>query len=203
MARFFLPLLLVLGLVLPAAAAEPKRLLVFGDSLSAGYGLRAEEAWPALLQQRLGEGWKVVNASQSGETTAGGLTRLPAALKAHKPDVLLIELGANDGLRGLPVEAARGNLAAMIEQGRRAGAQVALVAVRLPPNFGGPYTRRFDALFAELAKQYKLPQPPFLLDGIADKPELFQADQLHPVAGAQARLVDNVWPALAPLLGKR
>ncbi|GAB3242952.1 arylesterase [Chitinimonas naiadis] len=204
MARIVLFLSLLFGcLATSVSAAEPKTVLVFGDSLSAGYGIRIEQAWPSLLQQKLGDGWRVVNASQSGETTAGGLTRLPAALKQHRPDMVLLELGANDGLRGLPVETARQNLATMIEHSRKAGAKVGLIAVRLPPNFGAAYTTKFDAMFGELAKQYKLPVPPFLFDGIADRPELFQNDQLHPVANAQPRLLSNVWPAVQALQGKR
>jgi len=182
-----------------AWAKEPRTVLVFGDSLSAGYGIRIQQAWPTLLQQKLGQDWRVVNASMSGETTAGGLTRLPAALKQHQPELLLLELGANDGLRGLPVETARQNLITMIELGRKAGARVGLIAVRMPPNFGPAYTTKFDAMFGDLARQYKLPPPPFLFEGIADKPELFQGDQLHPVATAQPRLLDNVWPLVQAL----
>ncbi|GLR11693.1 arylesterase [Chitinimonas prasina] len=201
MARIVLFLGLLISLYTPTAWADgPKTLLVYGDSLSAGYGIRLEAAWPSLLQKKLGPGWRVINASQSGETTAGGLTRLPAALKAHKPDVILLELGANDGLRGLPVAAARANLVSMIEQSRASGARVGLIAVRLPPNFGGSFTAKFDAMFGDLAKQYKLPAPPFLLDGIADQPAQFQADQLHPVAAAQPRLLDNVWPMVSKLI---
>lgn len=194
---------LLFGCLVSAWAKEPRTVLVFGDSLSAGYGIRIEQAWPSLLQQKLGQDWRVVNASVSGETTAGGLTRLPAALKQHQPDFLLLELGANDGLRGLPVETARQNLTAMIELGRKAGAKVGLIAVRLPPNFGPAYTTKFDAMFGDLARQYKLPSPPFLFDGIADKPELFQGDQLHPIATAQPRLLDNVWPLVQALQPKR
>ncbi|PHV10859.1 arylesterase [Chitinimonas sp. BJB300] len=190
----------MVGLFSPAAlAAESKTLLVFGDSLSAGYGMTLRQAWPNLLQNRLGNNWRVVNASQSGETTAGGLTRLGATLKQHKPTIVLLELGANDGLRGLPVDAARKNLAAMIEQSQAIGARVALIGVQLPPNFGGPYTTKFAAMYGELARQYKLPPPPFLLEGIADKPALFQADQLHPIPAAQPQLLDNIWPALQQL----
>ncbi len=193
-----------MSLLTPAAwAADSKTILVFGDSLSAGYGMALPQAWPSLLQQKLGSDWKVVNASQSGETTAGGLTRLPSALKQHKPAIVLLELGANDGLRGLPVAAARQNLEKMIVQSRAAGARVGLIATRLPPNFGAPYTTKFDAMFAELATAHRLPTPPFLLDGIADQPNLFQPDQLHPTAAAQPRLLANVWPSLQPLLKAR
>ncbi|MGQ5521977.1 arylesterase [Chitinimonas sp. PSY-7] len=200
MARIVLFLSVLVGLFGSAAfAAESKTLLVFGDSLSAGYGMMQRQAWPALLQNKLGSEWRVVNASQSGETTAGGLTRLGPTLKQHKPTIVLLELGANDGLRGLPVDAARKNLAAMIEQSQAAGARVALIGVQLPPNFGGPYTAKFAAMYAELARQYKLPPPPFLLEGIADKPALFQADQLHPIPAAQPYLLDNIWPLLQQL----
>jgi acyl-CoA thioesterase-1 len=183
-----------------AAAAEPKTILVFGDSLSAGYGLKSGEAWPNLLQARLGDRWRVVNASVSGETTAGGLTRLPAALAEHKPAIVVVELGANDGLRGLPVAAAKQNLASIIEQSRQHGAKTILISMRLPPNFGAAYTNKFAAMYDELASQYRLAKPPFLLDGMADQPALFQADQLHPVAAAQPRLLDNVWPAVQAAL---
>jgi acyl-CoA thioesterase-1 len=186
----------------PAAAPVPdlrKTVLVFGDSLSAGYGLRQGEAWPALLQARLGAGFKVVNASVSGETTAGGLTRLPAALLEHRPAIVILELGGNDGLRGLPLDLAEKNLAAMIERAQGAGAKVLLVSLQLPPNLGERYTGQFQALFGALARRYHLPAPPFLLEGVADKRELFQGDQIHPVASAQPQLVDNVYPALVDL----
>lgn len=185
-----------------AWAGEVRTLLVFGDSLAAGYGIRAEQAWPALLGQRLGTGWRVVNASQSGETTAGGLTRLPQALATHKPSIVVLELGANDGLRGLSIDTARRNLAKMIELAQAQRARVVLVGMQLPPNFGPAYTQKFASLFEELARQYQLPKPPFLLEGIADRPELFQADQLHPVAAAQPRLLENVWPAVARAVGR-
>lgn len=187
----------------PAQAVQlgvPATVLVLGDSLSAGYGIRLEQSWPALLQQRLGSDWRVVNASQSGETTAGGLTRLAPALQQHRPAVVIVELGANDGLRGLPVDLARRNLAAIIEAAQASKARVLLLSMQLPPNFGGAYTRQFQTMFSDLARQYRLPAPPFLLEGIADKPELFQSDQLHPVAQAQPTILDNVWPALKPLL---
>ncbi|WP_374357155.1 arylesterase [Chitinimonas sp.] len=202
MSRFMMVLGCLLMMV-AAMAAESKTILVFGDSLSAGYGLKYGEAWPNLLQQRLGRGWQVVNASVSGETTAGGLTRLPAALAEHKPAIVVLELGANDGLRGLPINAARQNLASMIEKNRAAGAKTVLISMQLPPNFGAAYTSKFAAMFDELAQQYQLPKPPFLFEGIADRPELFQADQLHPVASAQARLLDTVWQALGPLTQRR
>ncbi|MFC4161155.1 arylesterase [Chitinimonas lacunae] len=201
MARIFgLLILLAGGWISNVLAAEPRTILIFGDSLSAGYGIRPEQAWPSLLQQRIGPGWQVVNASQSGETTAGGLTRLPAALDRHKPQIVVVELGANDGLRGLPIGATRRNLAAMIEQARANRAEVVLVGMQMPPNFGRAFTAKFSAMYRELAQEHKLPPPPFLLDGIADQPQWFQADQLHPIAQAQGRLLDNLWPTLSPLL---
>lgn len=191
---------------LPAWGADT--VLVFGDSLSAGYGLAREQSWPALLAQRLSEPaqstatrrYTVVNASISGETTAGGRARLAQALQQHEPRVVIIELGANDGLRGLPIAAMRDNLAAMIGAARRAGAKVLLVGMRLPPNYGPDYTRDFEATFTTLAKQEKVALLPFLLEPIAREPGAFQSDGLHPIAAAQPRILDHVWTALAPLL---
>lgn len=184
----------------PALAA--KTILVFGDSLSAGYGIRPQEAWPSLLDARLKEkrlDYSVANLSISGETSAGGRSRLPDALKQHKPAVVVIALGANDGLRGLPLKQLRDNLEAMIHAAQGARAQVVLVGMRLPPNYG-PYAEQFNQLFAEIARARKTASVKFLLDGIADQPGLFLPDQLHPTAAAQPRLLDNVWPALTPLL---
>jgi acyl-CoA thioesterase I len=178
-------------------------ILVFGDSLSAGYGLRADQAWPALLQQRLkDQGFRhtVVNASASGETTAGGRTRLPAALSQHTPAIVVIELGANDGLRGLPLSPMQENLIEMTRSAQKAGAKVVLVGMRLPPNYGPAYTEKFQSSFSTVAKNEGAALVPFLFEGLALSPELFQADGLHPTAAAQARLLDNVWPAVKPLL---
>ncbi|GBG03493.1 arylesterase [Azospira sp. I13] len=180
-------------------------ILVYGDSLSAGYGIRQEAAWPALLQARLQEkrlDYSVVNASISGETTAGGRSRLEAALSKHQPAVLVLVLGANDGLRGLSLGVMRDNLKAMVAAARRQKARVLLVGMRLPPNFG-PYAEEFHRSFGEVARQEKLAYVDFLLDGVADKPQLFQADNLHPLAEAQPRLLDNVWKGLSPLLSAR
>jgi acyl-CoA thioesterase-1 len=174
--------------------------LVFGDSLSAGHGLRPGESWPSLLQTKLAEKAKVVNASVSGETSAGGLTRLPGALREQKPDVVILELGGNDGLRGLPLPALQKNLASMIELSRSAGAKVLLVSMKLPPNFGEDYISHFYALYSELSARYHLGASPFLLEGLEDKPDLFQSDQIHPVAAAQAKLLDNVYPSLMTLM---
>ena len=181
------------------AENKPPVVLIFGDSLSAGYGLRPNESWPNLLQARLGDRMKVVNASVSGETSAGGLTRLPASLREHKPFVVVLELGGNDGMRGLPLNALEKNLASMIELSRAAGAKVLLVAMKLPPNFGDDYTAHFQALYADLAMRFHLPTPPFLFEGLEDHRELFQSDAIHPVAAAQPRLLDNVYPALMTL----
>jgi acyl-CoA thioesterase-1 len=185
-----------------ATAAEPV-LLVVGDSLSAGYNMRLDQAWPSLLQDRLqdnGHSYRVVNASITGDTTQGGLTRLPRLLDRHEPDMVIIELGGNDGLRGLSLEVTRRNLSAMIEASRAAGARVVLAGIMLPPNYGPAYTEKFQSMYPDLASQYGLPLVPFLLDGVALNPELMQGDGIHPNEQAQPRLLDNVWPVLAPLL---
>lgn len=190
---------LFLGFMLLCAnAVAGPRVLVHGDSLSAAYGLAVDKGWVHLLQQRCA--CQVINASQSGETTAGGLTRLPALLRQHQPDVLVIELGANDGLRALPLDLAEANLARMIELGQKAGARVLLVATAMPPNLGRSYGQRYQALFPRLAQRYQLPSPPFLLEGFASDLGSFQADGLHPIAERQPRMLDNVWSTLQPLL---
>ncbi|HMV16678.1 MAG TPA: arylesterase [Zoogloea sp.] len=190
-------------LLTAGAPAFAGKILVWGDSLSAGYGLRPQEAWPDLLGQRLaGEksAWTVVNGSISGETTAGGRARLPAALDRQRPAVVIIELGANDGLRGLPVPAMVANLQAMIDAARKAGAQVLLVGMRMPPNFGPDFTARYEKAFRDLARTNTLRFVPFLMDGFADQPAFFQPDGLHPVASAQPRILETVWKELKPLL---
>jgi acyl-CoA thioesterase-1 len=174
-----------------------------GDSLSAAYGLAPEQGWVALTAQRLQAshpGWKVANASISGETTAGGASRIAAELARHRPAVVVIELGANDGLRGLPLEHTRANLERMIVAAQGAGARVLLLGMRLPPNFGPQYTQGFERNFSELAEAHGVALLPFLLEPIASEREAFQADNLHPVAEAQPRLRDHVWPLLEPLL---
>jgi acyl-CoA thioesterase-1 len=195
-------LLLMLSLKAPAANEAPL-ILVFGDSLSAAYGMAPEQGWPHLLAERLrAEGCphRVVNLSVSGETTAGGRSRLPAALEREKPALLLLALGANDGLRGLDLPAMRDNLAAMIENAQAAGAEVLLLGMRLPSNYGKPYTERFQRIYAELAKSFELAWLEFLLDGVALDPRLIMPDGLHPTAEAQPRILDNVWPLLRPTL---
>lgn len=190
--------------VTAAWASTPQRtLLVLGDSLSAAYGLGADEGWVALLDARLQSqqrGWRVVNASVSGETTAGGRSRLAGELQRHRPHLVVIELGANDGLRGLPLAHTRDNLDAMIRSSREAGAKVLLVGMRLPPNYGPDYTEGFERNYRELAAAHGIPLLPFLLEPIAEERDAFQADNLHPVAAAQPRLLEHVWPALLPLL---
>jgi len=201
--RLFLLLLSLTFLPAAVPAAHARRaLLVVGDSLSAGYGLRPAEAWPALLGARLAErrlDYNVVNLSISGETSAGGRSRLAPALAERRPAVVVIALGANDGLRGLPLAQLRANLDAMIGASRQAGARVLLVGMRLPPNYG-PYAEQFATTFGDLARQRKVALLPFLLEPVAARPEFFQADQLHPVAAAQPLILDHLWPALAPLL---
>jgi acyl-CoA thioesterase-1 len=184
------------------AAANPADpvILVFGDSLSAEYGLRRGSGWVGILQERLrreGLAHRIMNASISGETTAGGLARLPAALGKQRPMLVILQLGANDGLRGLSIAQTRRNLQSMIELITGAGAAVVLVGMRIPPNYGADYTRQFDGLFADIARTRNLPLVPFLLEGIADNPQMFQADTIHPNEKAQSRLFDNVWPVLA------
>jgi len=190
--------LLLLGtLPVPASA---RTLLVLGDSLSAAYGLPEEAGWVALLAGRL-PGDRVVNASVSGETTAGGLARLPALLEQWRPDWVLLELGGNDGLRGLPPAHTRNNLARMIELSRAAGAQVLLIGIRLPPNYGQAYVQAFERIYPELAESHDVPLVPFLLEGVATRPGLMQPDGIHPRAEAQPLMLENVWRTLAPRLG--
>ena len=179
---------------------------MLGDSLSAGYGIKPAQGWVALLEQRLraqGYEYGVVNASVSGETTGGGLQRLPRALELHRPAVVIVELGANDGLRGLSVPLTRDNLAKVVEESKKAGAQVLLIGMRLPPNYGPRYTNDFMRMYREIATDHKVALVPFLLQSVALNASLMQADGLHPTAPAQPALLDTVWPQLKPLLQKR
>lgn len=197
--------LLVLALFATSAHSASKTVLVLGDSLSAEYGLARASGWVNLLEQRLQKekiDATVVNASISGETTSGGRARLPALLKQHRPDIVLIELGANDALRGLPLDATASNLQALIALAQKAQARTLLLGMQIPPNYGRDYATRFSALYARLAKETHSALVPFFLQGIADQPQLFQADRLHPTAEAQPALLDNVWPQLKPLLRK-
>ena len=199
-----LALSLALGLTAtPAPAAAARTLLVYGDSLSAAYGISQKDGWVSLLEARIrssGLDYSVANASISGETSSGGASRIAATLAQHQPRVTIIALGANDGLRGLPVKQLQDNLSRIIGAAQKAGSKVVLVGMRMPPNYGDAYASAFQGSYAALAKQYKLPLVPFLMEGVADKPALFQPDQLHPLAEAQPLLLDNVWKVLAPVL---
>ncbi|MDP2825155.1 MAG: arylesterase [Sulfuritalea sp.] len=186
-----------------AASATEQRILVYGDSLSAGFGIAVSQSWPALLGQRLqttGSNLTVTNASISGETTAGGRARFAAALTQFKPTIVILALGANDGLRGLPVTAMKDNLAFMIAMAKQRGARVLLVGMHLPPNYGPKYTQEFDAAFRDLARREKVALLPFLLEPIVFDQNAYQADGLHPTAAAQPKILDHVWNALDPVL---
>ncbi|AZG14626.1 arylesterase [Cupriavidus pauculus] len=190
----------------PAAVAQAPSapaVLVLGDSLSAEYGIARGTGWVSLLQERLRRerfDYSVVNASISGETTVGGKTRLPDLLKRHKPAVVVVELGANDALRGFSLPSTEANLRAIIGDAQKAGAKVVLVGMRIPPNYGADYTERFFGLFPKLAKEYRTELVPFFLDKVVTRPDWFQEDRIHPTSAAQSALLDTVWPALKPLL---
>jgi acyl-CoA thioesterase I len=191
------------ALAAPPSSPTAPVILVFGDSLSASYGVPRELGWVNLLQQRLqqrGLPHRVVNASISGETTSGGLSRIAEAVRTHQPSLVLVELGANDGLRGLPIEQMQQNLDKIIATNEAAKARTILIGMMIPPNYGPRYTQSFNASFRELAEAHKLPLVPFLLEGVAGNPSLNQDDGLHPRAEAQERLLDNVWKVLAPAL---
>jgi acyl-CoA thioesterase-1 len=186
-----------------SAYSAPKTVLVVGDSLSAEYGLARGTGWVALLEQRLKAqkiDANIVNASISGDTTSGGRARLPALLQQHKPNIVVLELGANDGLRGLPVPAAEDNLRTMIGLAQQNKAKVLLVGMRMPPNYGRSYTERFAGMYQELASQTRVPLVPFMLDGVALEPANFQADRLHPLATAHPTILNNIWPQFATLI---
>ena len=186
---------------------KPPVLLVVGDSLSAEYGIPRGSGWVALLEGRLADqrlAWRVVNASVSGDTTAGGRSRLPALLQREKPSIVIVELGGNDALRGLPLSATRDNLTAMVRAAKAAGARVLIAGMQVPPNYGRQYGQDFAALFAEVARAERTALVPFLLAGVADAADaeaMFQPDRIHPVAAAHPRILDNVWPTLRPMLG--
>lgn len=178
-------------------------ILVYGDSLSAAYGIAQKDGWVALLEQRLRQkriNYTVANASISGETSSGGASRIAAALARYQPRIVVLALGANDGLRGLPVAQMRDNLAAVIRAAQRSGSRVLLVGMKMPPNYGPTYTREFEQAYKTLAKRYKTVLVPFLLEGVSGQREHFQDDNLHPTAQMQPRILDNVWAGLAPLL---
>lgn len=196
---------MLLAFPLAAIAAPAPVILVLGDSLSAAYGIDQNAGWVALLQKRLTEqsyNYRVVNASVSGETTRGGLTRLPQALRTHRPAIVIVALGANDGLRGLTVQEMRNNLAAVIEQSRQNRAKVLLIGMRLPPNYGPAYTKKFHDVYTGLAGRYHIPFVPFLLEGVATDFSLMQRDGLHPTAEAQPMILENVWQEMARMVRK-
>ncbi len=196
-------LIVTVLVALPASARlikpSEQKIVVFGDSLSAGYGLQPNQSWVALLQKRIAQQnlpYTIINASISGETTSGGLARFSKMLSTHQPDVVILELGANDGLRGLPVSELRSNLSAMIVQASAAKIKLLLVGMKIPPNYGKKYSQDFSASYALLATQHKVKLVPFLLEGVAGKPSLIQNDGLHPLAIAQPQLLNNVWAQL-------
>lgn len=194
--------ILLFALLLGSAGLQAKTLLVIGDSLSAGYGIDLEQGWVNLMRQRLqqrGE-FTVVNASIGGETTGGGLARLPNLLATFKPDIVIVELGGNDGLRGHPIGRIRQNLIAMTDLSREAGAQTLILGIQIPPNYGARYTDQFSALFPAVAADLQVPLVPFFLEGVVLTDGGMQADGIHPSASAQPRMLDNVWPHLEPLL---
>ncbi len=199
-------LLVGIALLLPTltVAADAKyKLLVYGDSLSAAYGIDEDAGWVALLAARLEAAqWpvQVVNGSVSGETTTGGLARLPAMLESYQPDLIILELGGNDGLRGLPIALIQQNLATMIDLAQAQGIEVLLAGIQIPPNYGPRYTEPFFSQYAALAAAHELPLVPFLIDGIPQQPELMQSDGIHPQAEAQWLILENVWPQLEPML---
>ena len=196
-------LLLFISVHAYAKETQDRVILVWGDSLSAAYRMDEPQGWVALLENRLAEegiAWRVINGSVSGETTAGGLARLPAMLESTQPDIVILELGGNDGLRGLPVLTMRNNLTRMIELSLEAGARVLLAGIQIPPNYGPRYTGPFYAQYRELAEQYELTLIPFLLEGIAEHAEFMQDDGIHPTAEAQPMILDIVWEPLLSLI---
>lgn len=197
---------LLLMLTMTAFAANAtSSVLVLGDSLSAAYRIDEEQGWVALLQQKISDEnypADVINASISGETSAGGLARLPKLLQTYQPQLVVLELGGNDGLRGYPISKLKANLSKMIELSRQSGAHVLLLGMRIPPNYGARYSGLFADTYAAVAEQYQIPWVPFFLDGVATQPALMKSDGIHPTAEAQLLLLDNVWPSLAPLLNQ-
>jgi acyl-CoA thioesterase I len=202
-------LLVVLLSLCPVATLTAEEaantLLVFGDSLSAAYGIEEDQGWVTLLETKLRqENWpyRLINGSVSGETTTGGLERLPAMLDSYQPNLVILELGGNDGLRGLPLETLKANLKKMISNIREMGGSVLLTGIQIPPNYGPRYTEPFFQLYSEIAAEDSLPLVPFLIDGIPQQPELMQNDGIHPKAEAQFMILENVWPYLEPMLDR-
>jgi acyl-CoA thioesterase-1 len=195
--------MLSLAMSAGAQAATSRTIVVLGDSLSSGYGITVQEGWVSLLTQRLaseGYGYKVINASVTGETTQGGVSRLPRVLELHRPEIVIVELGGNDGLRGLPLDASRENLQRMITLARGAGAKVLLVGMMIPPNYGPRYAEEFRDMYGALATRNKIALVPFLLEEVALNPGFMQRDGIHPNARGQPRILENLWPGLKPLL---
>jgi len=196
-------LLLCFMLCPAAASAAGKTILVFGDSLSAGYGLAISRGWVALLEEKLKReriDYSVANASVSGETSAGGRARIDAALERHRPSVVIVELGGNDALRGLPIAQMKSNLAAIVERSKKSSARILLVGMKMPPNFGADYVAAFEAAYRQVAQQEKVALVPFMLEGFGDDLAYFQPDRIHPNEQAQPLILDTIWPKLAPLL---
>jgi acyl-CoA thioesterase-1 len=185
--------------------AASNSILIYGDSLSAAYGIPQQQGWVSLLQQRLEDQhypYKVINASVSGETSSGGLSRLSATLNAHQPNIVILELGANDGLRGLPLSVMKDNLAQMIEQSKRSGAKVLLIGMKIPPNYGPKYSQSFTQQYQQLSQEFKVPRVPFMLQGMENRPEFIQDDGLHPNVQGQPIILENIWPHLKLILKK-
>lgn len=200
---FRILIIALLWLPILTQAREAPVILIMGDSVSAAYGMTSQQGWVALLQARITSQdypHQIINASISGETSLGGLNRLPPLLRRHRPTIVILELGTNDGLQGQPLAQIRYNLANMVAQIRSAGAKVLLLGMRLPPNYGPSYTRQFHEIFQDVAQRYKIAKVPFVLEGIAGIPALTQEDGLHPAAIAQSRVLENVWPRLQPML---
>lgn len=195
-------ILTLLCMVFANSASASQKILVWGDSLSSAYGIPVDKGWVNLMRRELGNGVEIINGSISGETTRGGLTRLPMALKTHKPDYVLLELGASDGLRGLPPRVTKNNLQKMIEKIHKADAEAILLGMKIPPNYGVAYTQQFESLFVELARENKLLFVPFFLKDVIEKLELLQEDELHPTAEAQPLILKQVLPILTHALQK-
>jgi len=199
-------LVLALWLGFPLAANAAATILVFGDSISASYGLPADAGWVNLLRQRLDEltpGFKVINASISGETAAGGKRRIEGALDKHRPDIVILELGGNDGLRGARIESLKSDLEVMVAASLKRNAQVVLVGMRVPPNYGSVYARKFESVYPAVAKKHRVALVPFLFEGFGERHELFQSDGIHPTREAQPLMLETVWKVLAPLVKTR
>mgnify|MGYP001369162301 CR=1 FL=1 len=191
--------------MMPVAKATATKILVYGDSLSANYGIPIEAGWVSLLTQRINNqytGYQIINTSISGETTLGGRNRIDQVLSTHKPNIIIVELGANDGLRGTSIQSIYDNLATIIQKSQRNNARVLLVGMRLPPNYGATYTAKFQDTFTKLAKDYQIPLVPFLFEGFGERSDFFLPDRLHPNEMAQPKIVETIWPALEPLLTK-